>query len=304
MDVHTQLGTEVGVELAHGVPPLVAHGGAGVDAEGVVAVVDEGCIEASDGLQFAVDEAEVELDEAPCAGSYHDASVAGTGVEELAGSGLTAALGLAEVGAHVGLVGLVAAEELGNLLGDGRQHAAVGQFVADAEVGVGADVHLDDCGVELQELEEAALVLGRFADVQMPLGRGVFLSVLGPSDLQFEADPGLQGRDAAILLLLFLLFFGEFGLVVVGSLAVRVLFVVAGETSKAGFGVRHPLVDLLGIQFFLEILHLGLQGIEGRIGLGDLVDERLGVEAGIQGEVEAEVAVLALAADHLILIDE
>ena len=289
--MYTQLGSEVSIELPHGVPPLVAHGGAGIDTEGIVAVVYEGCVEASDGIQGAVDKSEVKLDVAPCAGTYHDATVAGVGVEQFLASSLTTAFGLAKVGTHVSPVALVASEELRNLRWNLWEHTAVWQFVTDAEVGIGTNVHLDDSGIELQELEEAALVLGRFADVQMPLGRGVFLAVLGPGDLELEANLGLQGCDAAFLLLLFLLFLGEFGFVVVGSLAVRVLFVVAGETAKSGGRVLHSLVDFLRIQFFLEGLHLGLQGIEGSIGLGDLCDELLGIGSGLHGDVEAEVAV-------------
>ena len=251
---------------------------AGVDAEGIVAVVDEGCIEACDGIEGAVEKTEVDADVAPGAGTDHDAALTGVGVEELLGSGLAAALGLAEVGTHVGLVGFVSAEELGNRGRYGRQCTAIGQFVAEAEVGVGTDVHIDDDAVVLQESEAAALVLGGFAEVEMPLRRGVFLSVLDPGNLEFQIDFRFAGSDAQLFLFLIR------GLTRLGFFRIHL---VAGEGRHVALGTNDPLEELLGIQFFLELCEFALQSFECCIGLGNLSDECLGVRAGIHGDVEA-----------------
>ena len=305
VDVDAEVCSQIGVELAHGIPPLVTHGRARIDAEGVVAVVDECRVEAGDGIDAAIEESEVYIDVAPGGGTHHDASLAGVRVEELPGGGCAAAVGLADVRTHVGLVGLVAAEELRDLRGDGWQLAAVGQLVAEAEVGVGADIDFHKCAVVLQELDEAALVLGGLADVEVPLRGLVGLFVFDPRDLELQVDLGLQCRDAALLLLVLLLLVAEFGVVVVWCLAISVLLIVAGEAIESGLRVLHPLVDFLRIQLCLELIHLGLQRLQGFIGLGDLRDEFLGVGSCLHGDVEAKVAVYSLMCIVLlVLVDE
>ena len=132
LDVQAQLGRQVGIDLAHGIPAVLAHRRAGVDADGIRAVVDERGVESGHALEAAVEQSEVETDVAPCAGADHDAAVDVALLQQVLHGLRARALRLLQVGVHVGVGVLVSAEELLYLLRDGGQGAVVGQLIAEA----------------------------------------------------------------------------------------------------------------------------------------------------------------------------
>ena len=266
--------------------------------------MDEGCVEAGDSFDATVQESEVYIYSAPGTGTDHDATFAGVRVEQLLGSCLAAALGFVQVGTHIGGLTLVTTEEFGNRGRYRRQHTAIGQLVANAEVGIGTDIDLDNGTIIFQELEETTLVLGGFANIEMPFRRIVCCTVLDPCNLELKGNLCLQGFTL-LLLLFFLLFSGKLGLVFVRGFTVFVLLVVARDTVETRFGVQYPLIELIRIQTCLEFVHLVLQGLEGRVGLGDLLEECLGICPSLHGKVHAEVSVQRFACIvFLILIDK
>ena len=143
VDMNTELGSQVGVELSLAVPSVVSHASVGsLGAYGISQFADadvEACID----TQAAVEDTQVDIDVAVDLGTHHEsASRSGVGSEHLL-RGLARLLCLVDVGTfHAALA--LAVEEVGDVGRYGRQLAVVGQFVADAEVHVGSYLDADD----------------------------------------------------------------------------------------------------------------------------------------------------------------
>ena len=195
VDMNAELGGEVGVELSFAVPAVVAHASiGGLGAYGISQFADAD-IETGIDTQAAVEDAQIDIDVAIDLGAHHESATRlGVGSEHLLRC-LAGLLGLVDISTlHAALA--LAVEEVGDVGGDGRQFAVVGQLVADAEVHVGPYLDADDARVEVDEGELAALLEVRFTEVDVPSALIQFLAVLHEGDLQVEAD---AGADAGVL---------------------------------------------------------------------------------------------------------
>ena len=289
---------EVGIELSPAVPASVAGHLAQVDAIAVL-VVHHGDVEAQDGIDGTLDEAQVDGEVAIGHGTHHHAA-GDVAVEALEGQ-LASLLSLRGVVALIIAV-LGAVEELGNLVGQRWQFAVVGQLVAQTDIGIGTDVAIHDAGVKVDEGERTALLLVRLAQIEMPLGFLVFLAAGSPCNLHVKRDGGAHLGQPALLLRLrgighragIFLGTGRSGFFLV-RVARRILGIGTYLAAQSLLAVGDDFLELVAGQHLHLVLDGTEVGTEGIHGSG----HRLGAERSIHRDIQLQVAV-ALG----VLIDE
>ena len=190
-------------------------------------------------------------------------------------------------------------EKLGDLRRNLGQGAVVGQFVAEAEVAVGADVDRADGALELQIGEGAALVLFWLTHVEVPLGRVVFRAVLGPGDHELDCDLCLSGTEAlnaGILEFVFRLLVQACAVFIAFTgHTVGILLVVARELVEALLrSLLAQIVEVDLVEVLLELVHILLDGQQFAVGPQHLLFQLVAVQSELNGDVQAQVAVLGL----------
>ena len=258
-----------------------------------------GDVEAQDGINGTLDEAQVDGEVAIGHGTHHHAA-GDVAVEALEGQ-LASLLSLRGVVALIIAV-LGTVEELGNLVGQRWQFAVVGQLVAQTDIGIGTDVAIHDAGVEVDEGERTALLLVRLAQIEMPLGFLVFLAAGSPCDLHVKRDGGAHLGQPALLLRLrgighragIFLGTGRSGFFLV-RVARRILGIGTYLAAQSLLAVGDDFLELVAGQHLHLVLDGTEVGTEGIHGSG----HRLGAERSIHRDIQLQVAV-ALG----VLIDE
>ena len=204
-------------------------------------------VEACGGTKIAVEESKVEVDVAVGRGTQHDAATGGCLVQHLFPGFLAGYVGLALAGTQHALTSGFAVEELPYFIGYIWQLAVVRQFVADAQVGVGADVHTDDGRLEIYQREAAALLLAfRITQIDVPPHGRTFLAFL------LHGDAEVQGNLSTHLD-----FCGFLGF---GFMPLGLAVIIANLIVQAALHVLDQLVA-----FLLQFVELSLEFIRNRL---------------------------------------
>ena len=303
LDVNAEFAAEVGVELTHGVPAILAHSRTVVHAEGCVTVVDEGSVETCQGLDLSIEQAQIDIDVAPGRGTDHDTAFGIGGAEQRTDHCGARAVDLLDISPHISTLALVAAEELRDLRGYRRQSTIVGQFVAQAEVSIGSNIHGANGTVELEEGEGTTFVFCGFADVEMPLRSVVGLIVLSPGNLELDGYLELTvGHVGSFGSLAFFRLRRLLGIIAFLCFAAFVSLIVAGQLLQPLLRIGHHLIEVGLVQTALELVERFLHALQLPIESGNLFAHFLGVGPAFRSDVQAEIAILRLGALQFILV--